>query len=96
MPVAGYLGYDFVATLEPTVRLPDAGPELAESCFVVPEVLVRFDHARGVAHVLAGAADEVAAELAGPQPQLPRGGGARGPLRRFPDREEHLRRVERA
>ena len=95
-PVAGYLGYDFVATLEPTVRLPDAGPDLAESCFVVPEVLVRFDHARGVAHVLAGAADDVAAELAGPQPQLPRGGGARGPLRRFPDREEHLRRVERA
>jgi anthranilate synthase component 1 len=34
--------------------------------------------------------------LDGPQPDLPRGTGTRGDLRRFPERDEHLRRVERA
>src|SRR2546428_137188 len=34
--------------------------------------------------------------LAAPQPELPRGTGKPGPLRRFPERDEHLRRVERA
>src|ERR687885_2102348 len=48
-PVVGYLGYDFAATLEPTVPLPDAGPEVAESRFVVPETLVKFDHVLGSA-----------------------------------------------
>ena len=95
-PVVGYLGYDVVATLEPTVPLPADGPGLPESLFVVPERLVRFDHARGVAQVLAGDADEIAAILAGPRPELAHGTGERGPLRRFPDRDEHLRRVERA
>jgi anthranilate synthase component 1 len=95
-PVVGYLGYDAVAKLEPTVPLPAEGPELPESLFVVPELLVRFDHARGVAQVLAGDADEVAAILEGPRPELAHGTGERGPLRRFPERDEHLRRVERA
>ena len=95
-PVVGYLGYDVVAKLEPTVPLPVDGPGLPESLFVVPERLVRFDHARGVAQVLAGDADELAGILAGPRPELARGTGERGPLRRFPDRDEHLRRVERA
>jgi anthranilate synthase component 1 len=95
-PVVGYLGYDVVAKLEPTVPLPAEGPELPESRFVVPELLVRFDHGRGVAQVLVGDHDEVAALLAGPQPELPRGAGERGPLRRVPEREEHLRRVRRA
>jgi anthranilate synthase component 1 len=91
-PVVGYLGYDVVARLEPTVALPADGPAFPESVFVVPELLVRFDHARGVAEVLLG--DPAALE--GPQPELPRGTGTRGELRRFPDRDEHLRRVERA
>jgi anthranilate synthase component I len=96
-PVVGYLGYDVVAKLEPTVPLPADGPDLPESLFVVPERLVRFDHARGVAQVLAGDAEELAAIFAGPQPELARTTrGERGPLRRFPDRDEHLRRVERA
>ena len=95
-PVVGYLGYDAVATLEPTVPLPPDGPDLPESMFVVPEQLVRFDHARGVAQVFAGDGDELARVLAEPQPELARGTGARGPLRRFPERGEHLRRVERA
>src|SRR5213076_713443 len=49
-------------------------------------------HARGVADVLIGDGDA----LTGPQPELPRGTGTSGPVRRFPDRDEHLRRVERA
>jgi anthranilate synthase component I len=95
-PVVGYLGYDVVTRLEPSVPLPADGHGLDESRFVVPELLVRFDHARGVAEVLAGDPDEAARLLDGPQPDAPRGGGMTGPLRRFPDRDEHLRRVERA
>ena len=52
-PVFGYLGYDAVARFEPTVPLPDDGPDTPESLFLVPDVLVRFDHARGVAELLA-------------------------------------------
>jgi anthranilate synthase component 1 len=63
-PVVGYLGYDHVAKLEPTVPLPDEGPELPESSFVVVEGLVRFDHARGAAEVLAGDASSIAELLA--------------------------------
>jgi anthranilate synthase component 1 len=91
-PVVGYLGYDAVARLEPTVALPEEGPDMSESLFLVPDVLIRFDHARGVAEVLAGDASA----LDGPQPELPRGTGSSGPLQRYPDRDEHLRRVERA
>ena len=91
-PVVGYLGYDAVARLEPTVPLPDDGPDLPESQFLVPDVLIRFDHARGVAEVLIG--DSSA--LDGPQPDLPRGTSSSGRLERFPERDEHLRRVERA
>jgi anthranilate synthase component 1 len=91
-PVVGYLGYDAVASFEPTVPLPADGPDVPESLFLVPDVLVRFDHARGVAEVLRGDAEA----LAGPAPAVPRGRGARGPLERRPERDEHLRRVERA
>jgi anthranilate synthase component 1 len=91
-PVVGYLGYDAVARLEPTVPLPADGPDLPESIFVVPDVLVRFDHARGVAEMLLGGADWAN----GPQPPVPRGTGAPGALERSPTRELHLRRVERA
>src|SRR5436190_1118186 len=61
-PVVGYVGYDHVARLEPTVPLPDDGPDLPESRIVVAETLVRFYHALGVADVLAGDA-AAAAEL---------------------------------
>jgi anthranilate synthase component 1 len=91
-PVFGYLGYDAVAGIEPTVRLPAAGPETPESRWLVPDVLIRFDHARGVAELVRGDA----AALEGPEPDVPRGTGERGPLVREPSREEHLRRVERA
>jgi anthranilate synthase component 1 len=89
-PVVGYLGYDAVASFEPTVPLPEDGPGVAESIFLVPEVLLRFDHARGVAELLRGDAPVGAA------PPLPRGSTPRGPLEREPSRDEHLRRVERA
>ena len=90
-PVVGYLGYDAVATFEPTVPLPGDGPGVAESLFVVPDVLLRFDHARGVAELLRGDADALSSS-----PPLPRGSTPRGPLEREPSRDEHIRRVERA
>src|SRR5438270_727434 len=94
-PVVGYVGYDVVAGFEPTVPLPEDGPGFPESRFVVPELLVRFDHARGVAEVLVGDAAEAARLFDGPQPDAPRGTGTRGELHRYPDRDEHLERVER-
>jgi anthranilate synthase component 1 len=96
VPVVGYLGYDFVAKLEPTVPLPDEGPGFPESAFVVADTLVRFDHAQGVAEVLTGDAADVAQRLDGAQPDFPRGGGRSRPLHRFPDQAEHEARVRRA
>ena len=37
-PVVGYLGYDYVAQLEPTVPLPADGHDLPESRFVVADI----------------------------------------------------------
>lgn len=96
LPVIGYLGYDFVAKLEPTVTLPDDGPDLPESRFVVVDALVRFDHPRGIAEVLYGDPSGLAAALDGPLPPAPAGIGSPGPLLRFPERAEHERRVLRA
>ncbi|HYK06336.1 MAG TPA: anthranilate synthase component I family protein [Gaiellaceae bacterium] len=62
-PVVGYLAYDHVAKLEPSVALPADGLDLPESGFVVAETLVRFDHGSGTADVLAGDQDEIAARL---------------------------------
>jgi anthranilate synthase component I len=96
-PVVGYLGYDHVAALEPTVGLPDAGRELPESRFVVADTLVRFDHGLGMAEVLRGDASEVTELLAGPQPDA--GAGARGPsgsTRRLPSRLDYERSVVKA
>jgi anthranilate synthase component 1 len=62
----------------------------------VPELLVRFDHARGVAETLVGDAATATELLDAPQPPVPVGTGSRGELRRFPDQTEHERRVELA
>jgi anthranilate synthase component 1 len=95
-PVVGYLGYDHVATLEPTVPLPDEGAGLPESRFVVADILVRFDHATSVAEVLAGDRDAVADLLAQDLVE-PRGGSSpRGRTRRFPSRGQYEERVVRA
>src|SRR5215217_2710536 len=92
LPVVGYVGYDWVAKLEPTVPLPDDGPGLPESRFVVADTLIRFDHVRGIAEVLHGDANA----LEEPLPPVSRGEGRRGPLRRFPEQAEHERRVRKA
>ena len=72
LPVVGYLGYDFVPKLEPTVPLPDEGPDLPESRFVVVDTLVRFDHPRGIAEVLYGDPVDIVERLEGPCPRRPR------------------------
>jgi anthranilate synthase component I len=95
-PVVGYLGYDYVAKLEPTVPLPAEGAGFPESRFVVAETLVRFDHVAAVAEVLYGDPDEVAARLDRPAPEPPRSAAPGAEIRRFPHREEHERRVRQA
>jgi anthranilate synthase component 1 len=95
-PVVGYLGYDHAAVLEPTVELPEDGPGLPESRFVVAETLVRFDHAAGMAEVLAGDPGAVADSLGGPLPDRPRSGGRAGSTRRLPSRHAYERSVVRA
>jgi anthranilate synthase component I len=95
-PVVGYLAYDHVARLEPTVPLPADGPDLPESRFVVAETLVRFDHGSGTADVLAGDSDGVAARLAGElvlQEHNP--SSNRATMRRTPDQATYERGVER-
>ena len=99
-PVVGYLAYDHVARLEPTVPLPEAGGDLPESRFVVADTLVRFDHGSGTATVLAGDRDEIARRLeeelvleqhnVGSPPV-----GERAPTRRFPERAEYEAGVRR-
>jgi anthranilate synthase component I len=90
-PVVGYLGYDHVAKLEPTVPLPDDGPDLPESRFVVADVLLRFDHLRGVAEVLAGPRDlRLESRYQVPRP----GTWYRSETRRFPNEDTYLRGVE--
>jgi anthranilate synthase component 1 len=83
-PVVGYLSYDFVSKLEPTVPLPDAGRGLPESRFVVADVLVRFDHVRGVADVLRGDPDETLRLLESDVPRPPRESGQRSETLRLP------------
>jgi anthranilate synthase component I len=95
-PVVGYLAYDHVARLEPTVPLPDAEHDLPESRFLVADVLVRFDHVSGTADVLVGDRDTVEGALAAPAGEPERGRGAAGALIRSPDRETYERSVRSA
>jgi len=95
-PVVGYLGYDYVARLEPTVPLPSERPDLPESRFVVADVLVRIDHVSSVAEVLAGDPGEIAVALGEHVDEPARAQLAGSPTERTPKREEHERRVRRA
>jgi anthranilate synthase component 1 len=96
-PVVGYLGYDHIAKLEPTVPLPDTGPAFRESLFVVADTLVKFDHVLGMAEILRGDPVEVAERLDGPLTRLEAGrNGTGGRTRRSPGRFEYVRGVERA
>jgi anthranilate synthase component 1 len=65
-PVVGYLGYDHIAKLERTVPLPEDGPDVPESRFIVADVFLRFDHVTGSAEVLVGDPATVANLLAEP------------------------------
>jgi anthranilate synthase component 1 len=97
LPVVGYLAYDYIAKLEPTVPLPEQGREFPESRFVVAETLVRFDHGAGIAEVLAGDPQEIAGRLEAGVPWQRETRGTAGPLRRFPDQaryEEMVRTVK--
>jgi anthranilate synthase component 1 len=98
-PVVGYLGYDHIAKLEPTVPLPDAGAGLPESRFVVADRLVRFDHVTSVAEVLAGDRDEIERMLfsdvsRGQTPVESARGMSR--VRRYPSQEAYEAGVLRA
>jgi anthranilate synthase component I len=95
-PVVGYLGYDHIAKLEPTVPLPSTGPDLPESRFVVASTLVRFDHAASLAEVIVGDRAEVAARFNGPLAEEPAAAGQSGPMERFPSREAYEDGVRRA
>jgi anthranilate synthase component 1 len=96
VPVVGFLAYDHVARLEPTVELPADGPDLPESRFVVAETLVRFDHGSGTAEVVAGDADAIAARLEGELVFLKHNPPSeRSTMRRTPDQATYERGVER-
>ena len=90
-PVVGYLAYDHVAKLEPTVQLPDDGSGLPQSRFVVADVLLRFDHLLGVAEVLAGPADLQLVNRG----LTPSGVRPLGETLRSPDAAAYMRGVER-
>ncbi len=95
-PVVGYVGYDYIARLEPTVKLPAEGPPLPESRFVVADVFLRFDHVTGTADVLHGDGVEIAAALARPTAVDDEAAAGRATTTRIPDQLEHERRVRRA
>jgi anthranilate synthase component I len=95
-PVVGYLGYDHVTVLEPTVELPADGADLPESRFVVAEALVRFDHVASVAEVLAGERDEIAELLVRPLDEPDSSGRSSGRTRRLPDRKRYEASVRAA
>jgi anthranilate synthase component I len=92
-PVVGYVGYDYVAKLEPTVPLPDAGRGHPESRFVVADTLVRFDHVLGHAEVLAGEVGDGFGSVRLPPPTP---NGRPGAFRRFGSGAEYEEGVRRA
>jgi anthranilate synthase component I len=92
-PVVGYVGYDHVARLEPTVTLPADGPGLPETRFVVAESLIRFDHVLGVAEVLHGDAALLDEPVAPPAPLR---AASSGPTLRLPMQDEYEAGVRQA
>ncbi len=98
-PVVGYLAYDEVGRLEPTVPIPAEGRELPGSRVIVCDTLVRFDHGAGVAEVLAGNPDAIAAVLDAEVPRATLVAGSErkvaGPLTRVPTQERYEEMVRR-
>jgi len=95
LPVVGYVSYDHVARLEPSVPLPSDGPDLPESRLIVADTLVRFDHGSGTAEVVAGDHEEIAGRLEAGIPWHHETRGSSGAVRRFPERERYLEMVRR-
>jgi len=95
-PVVGFLAYDHVARLEPTVPLPPDGPSHPESRFIVADTLVRFDHAAGLAEVVRGDPDDLRVRLDSPAPPIAAGRGNAGTTRRYPDRPDYEHSVSKA
>jgi anthranilate synthase component I len=96
-PVVGYLAYDHVARLEPTVPLPAEGPDVPESRFVVAETLVRFDHGSGTAEVLAGDPGAIGAALEADLVFQKHKASPGGAVRRYPAQavyEDGVRRIK--
>ena len=92
-PVIGYLGYDHVAALEP-VDLPSDGSGIPDSVFVIPDLLLEYDHVRGTAEVLVGDAERADELLSAPQPEPEMIEGAvSGSTLRFPDRQTYESQV---
>jgi anthranilate synthase component I len=80
------------------VTLPEDGPDVPRSLFLLPEVVIRFDHALGVAEILHGgeaAAGAVSPHIA-PASGTARAGGRNGRTRRLPDAASYQRLVARA
>jgi anthranilate synthase component 1 len=94
-PVVGFLSYDHVSALEPTVPSPDAGPSFPDSLLVVCDTLVRFDHGAGTATVVAGDAAEIAGRLDAGIPWRRERRGEPGSLTRHPDRARYEEMVRR-
>jgi anthranilate synthase component 1 len=88
-PVVGYLSYDFAAKLEPTVPLPADSRGLPESRFVAADILVRFDHVRGLAEVLHGDPVETTRLLEGDVPRPERESAVSAVTQRFPSQAEY-------
>ncbi|MBM3678911.1 MAG: anthranilate synthase component I family protein [Actinobacteria bacterium] len=96
-PVVGYLAYDHVVAIEPTVLLPGEGLDVPESRLIVCDTLVRFDHGAGVAEILAGDPEEVRGRLEAGVPWHRERRGTAGPIERFPSQacfEEMVRRCK--
>jgi anthranilate synthase component 1 len=94
--VVGYLGYDHISKLEPTVPLPADGAGLPESQFLVAETIVRLDHVTGIAEVLAGNRDEIAAQLESTLPEQRPETVPTARTRRFPSRRSYEAGVRKA
>jgi anthranilate synthase component I len=94
LPIVGYLAYDHVAKLEPTVPLPEDGRGFPESRLIVCDTLVRFDHGAGIAEVLAGDREEIAGRLEAGIAWRREPRGTSGPISREPDRGRYIEMVE--
>jgi anthranilate synthase component I len=92
-PVVGYVGYDHVARLEPTVPLPADGPGVPETRFVVAQSLIRFDHVLGIAEVLHGDAALLDEPVT---PPVPLRAASSGPTLRLPMQDEYEAGVRHA